>query len=124
MADPAADIFVRVTDQDGDDIPVAVKKLPAMKSRKGFSSRISFGIEFISTVDHVEIECKAENDVGEAVSTIKTVVTCEYDWELCKLYELLNTITIFRPSNYNNSYNHYYNCNFNFNQNIINSNFN
>ena len=77
MADPAADIFVRVTDQDGEDIPVALKKLPAMKSRKGFSSRISFGIEFIDTIDHVEIGCKAENDVGEAVSTITTFVTCE-----------------------------------------------
>merc|ERR1711892_503703 len=75
VADPAADIFVRVTDQDGDDIPVAVKTLPAMKSRKGFSSRISFEIEFIDAIDHVEIECKAENDVGEAVSTINTVVT-------------------------------------------------
>ena len=76
MSDPAADISVRVTDQDGDDIEAAIKKMPAMRSRKGFTSRISFEIEFDDTIDHVDIECIAENDVGKAVSTYRTVATC------------------------------------------------
>jgi len=75
VSDPAADISVRVTDQDGDDIEAAIKKMPAMRSRKGFTSRISFEIEFDDTIDHVDIECIAENDVGRAVSTYKTIVT-------------------------------------------------
>jgi len=75
VSDPASDISIKVTDQDGDDIEAAVKKMPAMRSRKGFTSRISFEIEFDDTIDHVDIECMAENDVGKAVSTYRTVVT-------------------------------------------------
>merc|ERR1719435_836849 len=46
-----------------------------MRSRKGFTSRNSFEIEFDDTIDHVDIECVAENDVGKAVTTYRTVVT-------------------------------------------------
>jgi len=75
VSDPASDISIKVTDQDGDTIEAAVKKMPAMRSRKGFTSRNSFEIEFDDTIDHVDIECVAENDVGKAVSTYRTVVT-------------------------------------------------
>jgi len=75
VSDPASDMSVRVTDQNGDDIKVAVKKMPVMTSRKGFTSRISFEVDMVDTIEHVDIECMAENDVGKASSTHRTVVT-------------------------------------------------
>merc|ERR1719347_1415039 len=75
VSDPASDMSVRVTDQNGDDIKVAEKKMPVMTSRKGFTSSISFEVDMVDTIEHVDIECKAENDVGKASSTHRTVVT-------------------------------------------------
>merc|ERR1719347_843602 len=75
VSDPASDMSVRVTDHNGDDIKVAVKKMPVMTSRKGFTSRISFEVDMVDTIEHVDIECMAENDVGKASSIHRTVVT-------------------------------------------------
>merc|ERR1719347_1784017 len=75
VSDPASDMSVRVTDQNGDVIKVAVKKMPVMTSRKGFTSRISFEVDMLDAFEHVDIECIAENDVGKARSTHRTVVT-------------------------------------------------
>ena len=68
---------VKVSDQNGDDLPVVVKKMPVIKARKGFTSSTSFGILFEEGVEHVEVECKATNEVGEAVSTHTTRVKCK-----------------------------------------------
>ena len=77
VSDPASDMSVNVSDQNGDDIAVVVKKMPIKKSRKGFTSSINFGINFSEGVEHVVIACKAVNDVGEAVTTHSTTVTCK-----------------------------------------------
>ena len=68
---------VKVSDQNGDDLQAVVKKMPVMKTRKGFTSSISFSILFGEGVEHVEVECKATNEVGEAVSTHTTRVKCK-----------------------------------------------
>ena len=68
---------VKVSDQNGDDLQAVVKKMPVMKTRKGFTSRIRFSILFGEGVEHVEVECKATNEVGEAVSTHTTRVKCK-----------------------------------------------
>ena len=68
---------VKVSDQNGDDLPVVVKKRPVIKARKGFTSSLSFDILFGEGIEHVDVECKATNEVGEAVSTHTTRVKCK-----------------------------------------------
>ena len=89
VSDPASDMSVNVSDQNGDDIAVVVKKMPIKKSRKGFTSSISFGVKFSEGVEHVVIACKAVNDVGEAVTTQITTVTCKLECRLCNCAKLL-----------------------------------
>ena len=74
VSDPPADIFVKVSDHNGDELPVVMKKMPAIRSRKGFTSRVSFGIEFKKGIQHVQIECKAGNEMREAMSTYDITV--------------------------------------------------
>ena len=68
---------VKVSDQNGDELQAVVKKMPVMKTRKGFTSSISFSILFGEGVEYVEVECKARNEVGEAVTTHTTRVKCK-----------------------------------------------
>jgi hypothetical protein len=79
VSHPASDMSVNVSDQNGDDVAVIVKKMPIQKSRKGFTSSISFGIQFSEGVEHVVIACKAVNDVGEPVTTHITTVKCKLE---------------------------------------------
>ena len=95
VSDPASDVSVQVSDQNGDDIAVVVKKMPVKKSRKGFNSSISFGIKFSEGIEHVVIACKAVNDVGEAVTTHRTSVTCKSEWRLCHC----DTFILLDPAN-------------------------
>ena len=88
VSDPASDMSVNVSDQKGDDMTVSVKKMPVKKSRKGFTSSISFGIKFSEGIEHVVIACKAVNDVGEAVTTHTTYVMCKSEWRLCDCAKL------------------------------------
>jgi len=74
VSDPPADIFVKVTDHNGTELPVVMKKMPAIRARKGFTSRVSFGIEFKKDIQYVTIECKAGNEMGEAMSTYEIKV--------------------------------------------------
>ena len=77
VSNPASNMSVNVSDQNGEDLPIVVKKRPIMKARKGFTSSISFGILYREGVEHVQIECKAENEIGEAFSTFITRVQCK-----------------------------------------------
>jgi len=73
-ADPAPNMEVKITDQDGDEITVDVEKMPKMKGRKGFAARVVFGVHFEDHIKIAEIECKAVNEVGEASSKLTTRV--------------------------------------------------
>jgi hypothetical protein len=89
VSHPASDMSVNVSDQNGDDIAVVVKKMPVKKSRKGFTSSISFGIKFSEGVEHVVIACKAVNGFGEAVTTHTTSATCKLELRLCNCAKIL-----------------------------------
>ena len=87
ISDPPADIVVKVSDHNGDELPVVMKKMPAITARKGFTSSVSFGIEFKKGIEKVQIECKAGNEMGEAMSTYDITVKGKL------VMEILNTIT-------------------------------
>ena len=80
MSDPASNMSVKVTDQNGEDVPVVVEKMMVRSSleiKRGFISSISFGILFEEGMEHVEIECRAANEVCQVASLHRTKVICK-----------------------------------------------
>jgi len=67
-SDPAADISVQVSDQDGNIIAVELTKLPKMKGSAGFASALQFKFPVLSHYKSVLMKCEADNGVGRAVS--------------------------------------------------------
>ena len=81
VSDPASNMSMKVKDQNGKDVPVVVDKMMVRSSieiMKGFISSISFGIVFNVGMEHVEIECRAANEVCEVASLHRTKVICKY----------------------------------------------
>ena len=80
VSDPASNMSVKVTDQNGEDVPVFVDKMmvrSSMEIKRGFISSISFGILFEEGMEHVEIECRAANEVCQVGSLHRTKVICK-----------------------------------------------
>jgi len=67
-SDPAADISVHVTDQDGNIIDVELTKLPKMKGSAGFASALQFKFPVLPHYKSVFMKCDADNGVGQAMS--------------------------------------------------------
>jgi len=69
-SDPASNITVRVTDQDGNDIAVEVTKLPKMKGNAGVASGLQFKFQVLAQYKSVLMKCQADNGVSQASSEL------------------------------------------------------
>ena len=78
QADPAPQIEIGVTDQNGEN--VIVDMVTKVKTVEDVGFRVFFDISFEENIKRVNIECKAENEVGEATDKLTTQVQCK----LCK----------------------------------------
>ena len=78
-SDPAADITVQVTDQDGNIIAAELTKLPKMKGSAGFASALQFKFPVLSHYKSVFMKCDADNGVGQAMSQHVVNSMCEYN---------------------------------------------
>ena len=78
QADPAPQIEIGVTDQNGEN--VTVDMVTKVKTVEDIGFRVFFDISFEENIKRVNIECKAENEVGEAIDKLTTQVQCK----LCK----------------------------------------
>ena len=75
QADPTPLIKVKVTDQNGDDITVDMET--EVKVVEDFSYRVFFSVSFEKDIKEIDIECKAENEVGQAINKMSTQVQCK-----------------------------------------------
>ena len=94
MSDPASNMSVKVTDQNGEDVPVVVEKMMVRSSleiKRGFISSISFGILLEEGMKHLEIECRAANDVCEVASLHRTKVFCKYANSISYILNILSS---------------------------------
>merc|ERR1711892_867536 len=66
VSNPASDITVQVTDQDGNDVAIEVAKPPKMKGNDVFASAMQFKFQVLPHLKSVFMKCKAANDVGHA----------------------------------------------------------
>merc|ERR1711892_638483 len=66
VSNPASDITVQVTDQDGNDIAIEVTKPPMMKENGGFASALQFKFQVLPHFKSIFMKCEAANDVGQA----------------------------------------------------------
>ena len=78
-SNPASEITVQITDQDGNDIAIEVTKPPKMKGNAGFASAVQFKIQVLPHFISVFMKCEAENGVGQASTGLVVHVMCEYD---------------------------------------------
>ena len=78
-SDPASNITVQVTDQDGNIIDVELTKLPKMKGSAGFASALQFKFPVLSHYKSVFMKCDADNGVGQAMSQHVVNSMCEYN---------------------------------------------
>ena len=84
-SNPASDITVHVTDQDGNDIEIEVwVDSPKMKGNAGFFSGLSFKFQVLSHYKSVFMRCEAENGVGQASSGHAVHAMCMFD--LCSIF--------------------------------------
>ena len=92
MSDPASNMSVKVNGQNGEVVPVVVDKMMVRSSldiKRGFISSISFGILFEEGIKHVEIECRAANEVCQVASLHRTKVICKYEYSINHIFYIL-----------------------------------
>ena len=75
-ADPTPLMKVTVTDQNGDDVIVNMET--GVKTIDGVGNKVVFGVIFNHDMTKAEIECKSENEVGQAMNRITTQVQCKF----------------------------------------------
>ena len=75
QADPAPLMKVKVTDQNGDDVTVDMETEVKVVEDVGY--RVFFSVNFDEHIKEVDIECKAENEVGQAINKMSTQVQCK-----------------------------------------------
>jgi len=63
-SNPASDLTVQITDQDGNNIDIDMTKFPKMKGNTGFASLLVFKFHVQPTVKSVFMRCEADNGVG------------------------------------------------------------
>ena len=76
-SNPASDITVQVTDQDGNDVAIEVTKPPKMKGNDGFASAMQFKFQVLPHFKSVFMKCEAANDVGHASTGLAVQVMCK-----------------------------------------------
>ena len=77
-SNPASEITVQITDQDGNDIAIEVTKPPKMKGNAGFASALQFKFQVLPHFRSVLMKCEADNGVGQASTGLAVHVMCEY----------------------------------------------
>ena len=75
QADPAPLMKVKVTDQNGDDVTVDMETEVKVVEDVGY--RFFFSVNFEEHIKEVDIECEAENEVGQAINKMSTQVQCK-----------------------------------------------
>ena len=79
-SNPASEIMVQITDQDGNDIAIEVTKPPKMKGTAGFASALQFKFQVLPRFRSVLMQCESDNGVGQARARLTVVVMCEYSF--------------------------------------------
>ena len=77
-SNPASDLTVQVTDQDGNEIDIENTKLPKMKGTAGFASLLMFKFQVKTHHKFVIMKCEAANEIGLATSTQSVPIMCKY----------------------------------------------
>ena len=77
-SDPASDITVQVTDQDGNDIAVEVTKPTKMKENAGIASALQFKMQVLPQYKSVLVKCVADNGVSQASSELSVHAMCRF----------------------------------------------
>ena len=75
QAAPTLLMKVKVTDQNDDDVTVDMETVVKVVEDVGY--RVFFSISFEEHIKEIHIECKAENEVGQAINKMSTQVQCK-----------------------------------------------
>jgi len=67
-SNPASELTVHITDQDGNDIDIEMTKLPKMKVNTGFASKLEFKFRVQTHFKSVFMKCDAANADGLATT--------------------------------------------------------
>ena len=81
-ADPAPLLEVSVTDQKGDDVSVNLETKVNTVEDVGY--RVVFGVSFEDHIPTAEIECKAKNEIGQAMSRMTIHIQCKFSFWKCE----------------------------------------
>eukprot|EP00092_Neocalanus_flemingeri_P030516 GFUD01033132.1.p1 GENE.GFUD01033132.1~~GFUD01033132.1.p1 ORF type:complete len:1173 (+),score=394.18 GFUD01033132.1:178-3696(+) len=65
-SNPASELAVQITDQDGNEIPIEMTNLPKMKVSTGFASKLEFKFHVETHFKSIFMKCEATNVVGRA----------------------------------------------------------